>query len=180
MKNFFRKGDRVEGGTRTPPGKISKKKGGCDFVGRKSKRDIILEEALAHKDFERKRINEILKSLGTYTPALHPLIEMYLDACEVYYIKYAEWKTAGFKATKIHKNKSGAKNEIKHPLAQQVEVWNDKKTKLLSQLGLDSKNKNLFNVGPLISENPKEKKNEEPAPTNDNKLIKFKEMTGKK
>ena len=42
---------------------------------------------------------------------------------------------------KTHKNKAGATNEMKHPLAQQVETWNDKKNKMLESLGMTNKGK---------------------------------------
>ncbi|MHC5215407.1 P27 family phage terminase small subunit [Enterococcus sp. LJL128] len=149
-------------------------------MGRKSKRQKLLDEALTEKDFERQRIEEILKSLGKYTPALHPLIEVYLDAFEVYHIKYSEWKDSGFKSTKQHTNKNGSRNEMKHPLAQQVEVWSDKKAKLLNQLGLDMKGKELGYVKPLSSENEKKSKKEDSIPdeSTNNKLVQFKKMAG--
>lgn len=145
-------------------------------MGRKSKNQIILDEALKYKDFERERVEEILKAMGSYTQALHPLIETYLDACEVYYIKYQEWKQVGFKSTKQHTNKSGARNEIKHPLAQQVEVWSDKKLKLLNALGLDSKNNKLINTGALLSENKKRPEAQKKESVKNNKLIEFNQM----
>ena len=144
------------------------------MAGRKSKKQKIIEEALIQKDFEKQRIDEILKSLNKYTPALNPLIEVYLDVCEVYYIKYLEWKDTGFKSTKIHTNKNGSRNEIKHPLAQQVEVWLDKKTKLLNQLGLDLKSGNLENVDPLASENKKKQTEKEAG----NRLVEFRKRQG--
>ena len=58
---------------------------------------------------------------------------------------------------KFTQNKNGSRNEIKHPLAQQVEVWR-RKTKLLNQLGLDMKSGGLDYVDPLASENAKKKK----------------------
>ncbi|PZL74095.1 terminase [Enterococcus plantarum] len=149
------------------------------MLGRKTKKQKILDEALEHKDFERKRIEEILKSLGKYTPALHPLIEVYLDACEVYHIKYLEWKDTGFKSTKQHTNKNGARNEIKHPLAQQVEVWSEKKSKLLNQLGLDMKGKELEFVGPLGSKLEKKKKEvKTDEPETNNRLVQFRNKRG--
>lgn len=148
-----------------------------ESLARKSKRQLILDEALVQKEKERKRIEEILKTTGDYTAALHPLIETYLDAYEVYYIKHSEWREEGFKATKIHTNKSGARNEIKHPLAQQVEVWMDKKARLLNQLGLDSKNRRLKFTGPLMSEADDQKKIEVDE---NNKLVQFKKMRGGK
>lgn len=54
---------------------------------------------------------------------------------------FDEWKSKGFPATKQHKNKAGAINEMKHPLAQYVETWNDKKNKMLEALGLTNKRK---------------------------------------
>ena len=144
------------------------------MAGRKSKKQKIIEEALIQKDFEKQRIDEILKSLNKYTPALNPLIEVYLDVCEVYYIKYLEWKDTGFKSTKIHTNKNGSRNAIKHPIAQQVEVWLDKKTKLLNQLGLDLKSGNLENVDPLASENKKKQTEKEAG----NRLVEFRKRQG--
>ena len=44
---------------------------------------------------------------------------------------------------KTHKNKAGATNEMKHPLAQQVETWNDKKNKMLESLGMTNKGKSV-------------------------------------
>lgn len=143
-------------------------------MGRKPKRDLILEEALVQRDLEEQRIIEILKLTGRYTNALNPLIETYLDAYEVYYIKYSEWRAAKFVATKKHKNKSGATNEMKHPIAQQVEVWFDKKTKLISDLGLNVKNQKLGFTGPLAAEQEaKDKEKEEEIQAN-NKLVAFK------
>ncbi|NSP11202.1 P27 family phage terminase small subunit [Enterococcus faecalis] len=149
------------------------------MAGRKSKKQKILDEALQHKEFERMRIIEILKSLGKFTPALNSLIEMYLDACEVYHIKYLEWKDSGFKSTKVHTNKNGSRNEIKHPLAQQVEVWSEKKTKLLNQLGLDMKSGGLDYVDPLASENAKKKEEaKKDEPQTNNRLVEFRKMRG--
>lgn len=152
-------------------------RGGCVVAGRKSKQQKILEEALKYKEFERERITEILNNLNKYTPALKPLIEMYLDASEIYHIKYLEWKDCGFKSTKIHTNKSGARNEIKHPLAQQVEVWGDKKTKLLNQLGLDLKGKDLDRVDPLSAEN-KQKQEEQSKEEPNSRLLQFRKLAG--
>ena len=54
---------------------------------------------------------------------------------------FEEWKADGFAPTKTHQNKAGAVNEMKHPLAQQVETWNDKKNKILESLGMTNKGK---------------------------------------
>lgn len=141
-------------------------------MGRKTKNQLRIEDALLAKDLEEERIKEILKSTGAYTAALHPMIELYLDAYEVYYIKYLEWRDTGFKSTKRHKNISGASNEVKHPVAQQVEVWSDKKSKYLNQLGLDAKNKKLPNTGPLFAETERNKEKSGKSPKT-NKLLEF-------
>ena len=126
------------------------------MAGRKSKTKI-LDEALQHKEFERMRIIEILKSLGKFTPALNPLIEMYLDACEVYHIKYLEWKDSGFKSTKVHTNKMGQETKLSILWPNKLK-FGVRKTKLLNQLGLDMKSGGLDYVDPLASENAKKKK----------------------
>lgn len=151
-----------------------------NVAGRKSKKQKILDEALKQKEFERERVIEILKNLNRYTPALHPLIEMYLDACEVYYIKYSEWKDTGFRSTKQHTNKNGSRNEMKHPLAQQVEVWSEKKAKFLNSLGLDMKHGELATADPLGAEHKRdqEKKKVEEPEEQSGRLIQFKKMAG--
>lgn len=143
----------------------------------KSKKTLRLEKASEKRDFEEKRILEILKLSGGYSAALHPLIETYLDAFEIYYVMYDEWKSIGFKPTKAHTNKAGARNETKHPIAQQVESWSQKKAKYLNQLGLDSKNKKMINVGQLLNETKKDEKEE--TPVSENKLLAFKKKVGK-
>lgn len=54
---------------------------------------------------------------------------------------YIEWKEMGLPATQRHKNKVDATNNLQHPLAQQVETWPDKKTKVIDLLGLTNKSK---------------------------------------
>ncbi|MCY7828036.1 P27 family phage terminase small subunit [Bacillus spizizenii] len=88
---------------------------------------------------EEEKIIGWLKEIGTYSHTLTPLIETYLDAHLVYTVMYEEWRNEGFPATKVHVNKAKAKNEMKHPLAQQVAEWNTKISKLLEQLGLTPK-----------------------------------------
>lgn len=144
-------------------------------MGRKSKRALILEKASNDRGLEEKRVTEILKTLGRFTEALNPLIETYLDCYEVYQIKLLEWRQEEFKTTKVHTNKSGARNEIKHPLAQQVEVWMDKRIRLLNQLGLDAKNPKLTFIGPLHSDQEKDAETEAK-----NRLQQFREQTKKK
>ncbi|MRB61736.1 terminase small subunit, partial [Bacillus thuringiensis] len=67
----------------------------------------------------------------------------YLDAFIIYKTMFDEWKADGFSPTKTHKNKAGAVNEMKHPLAGQVETWNDKKNKMLEALGMTNKGKSI-------------------------------------
>ncbi|QPA31619.1 phage terminase small subunit P27 family [Thermaerobacillus caldiproteolyticus] len=88
---------------------------------------------------ERERIVDLLKENGTYNKSLEPLIELYLDAYMVYSHVYEQWRDEGFPATKEHTNKAGAKNQMKHPLAQQTADWNARMSKLLEQLGLTPK-----------------------------------------
>ncbi|PEA05422.1 terminase small subunit [Bacillus cereus] len=95
------------------------------------------------RDEERKRIVNLLTAEGIFTPSLEPLMDNYLDAFIIYKTMFEEWKADGFAPTKTHKNKAGAVNEMKHPLAQQVETWNDKKNKMLEALGMTNKGKSV-------------------------------------
>lgn len=88
---------------------------------------------------EEGKILAWLKEAGTYSETLTPLVNTYLDAHVIYTQMYEEWRDEGFPATRLHQNKAGAVNEMKHPLAQQVADWNTKKSKLLEQLGLTPK-----------------------------------------
>lgn len=78
-------------------------------------------------------------SANIYTLTLDPLIETYIDTYKIYTTMYLRWEGKGFPETQRHTNKSGATNNSKHPLAQQVEVWNEKKLKVLEKLGLTNK-----------------------------------------
>ncbi|MYL56349.1 terminase small subunit [Virgibacillus halodenitrificans] len=104
---------------------------------KKERRKIVLEKTKT----ERQRILKIMRDADIYTLTLDPLIESYLDIYEVYMTMFIDWKDKGFPATQRHTNKAGAVNNSKHPLAQQVEVWSDKKTKALDYLGLTNKGK---------------------------------------
>lgn len=104
----------------------------------KKQRQIIVVEKT---EAEKNRILKIMRDADIYTLTLDPLIESYLDIFEIYQTMYVEWKEKGFPATQRHTNKAGATNNSKHPLAQQVETWSDKKTKALDLLGLTNKSK---------------------------------------
>lgn len=106
---------------------------------------------------EKNRILKIMRDADIYTLTLDPLIESYLDIYEIYQTMYIEWKEKGFPATQRHTNKAGATNNSKHPLAQQVETWAEKKMKALDALGLSNKSK----TGRLVTGGSSVKSNEE-------------------
>lgn len=115
---------------------------------------------------EKKRILKIMRDADIYTLTLDPLIESYLDIYEIYQTMYIEWKEKGFPATQRHTNKAGATNNSKHPLAQQVETWAEKKMKALDALGLNNKAK----ASRIVTGGSSVKSNEEitkPAPVVD-------------
>ncbi|OAK72676.1 P27 family phage terminase small subunit [Lederbergia galactosidilytica] len=105
---------------------------------KKERRKIVVEKTEAEKD----RILKIMLEADIYTKTLDPLIESYLDIFEIYQTMFIEWKDKGFPSTQRHTNKAGATNNSKHPLAQQVETWSEKKTKALDLLGLTNKGRN--------------------------------------
>jgi phage terminase small subunit len=125
------------------------------------------EKMVAEKtESEKQRILEIMRDAEIYTLTLDPLIESYLDIFEVYMTMYIQWKEKGFPATQRHTNKAGATNNSKHPLAQQVETWADKKTKALDLLGLTNKSK----PGKIVTGGSSVRKDEEmkkPEPVED-------------
>lgn len=102
----------------------------------KAQRKAIVDEKITA---EKARILHIMQLSDIYTITLDPLIESYLDIFEIYQYKFLAWKEKGFPETQKYTNKSGATNPTKHPLAQQVEFWSDKKMKALDYLGLTNK-----------------------------------------
>lgn len=104
----------------------------------KKQRKIIVDEKT---EAEKNRILKIMRDADLYTLTLDPLIESYLDIFEIYMTMFIDWRDKGFPVTQRHTNKAGATNNSKHPLAQQVETWSDKKTKALDLLGLTNKAK---------------------------------------
>lgn len=102
----------------------------------KAQRKAIVDEKVSA---EKARILLIMRESDIYMITLDPLIESYLDIFEIYQYKFLAWKEKGFPETQKYTNKSGATNPTKHPLAQQVETWSDKKIKALDLLGLTNK-----------------------------------------
>lgn len=98
-----------------------------------------MEHLQGEKLKEKERILDVMRKADIYTITLDSLIDLYLDAHEIYVSKYEAWKALGFPETKRHTNKAGATNATKHPLAQQVETWSLKKAKYLEMLGLTNK-----------------------------------------
>lgn len=119
---------------------------------RKQREEILLEKV----ETEKERVLKILRDADLYTHTLDPLIESYLDIFEIYTMMHMQWKEKGFPPTQRHTNKAGATNNQKHPLAQQVEIWADKKTKALDLLGLTNKSK----TGRVVTGGSKVKVNE--------------------
>ena len=119
------------------------------------------EKIVAAKvEVEKNRILKIMRDADIYTLTLDPLIESYLDIFEIYSTMHLQWKEKGFPATQRHTNKAGATNNSKHPLAQQVETWSEKKTKALDMLGLTNKSKSgkVVTGGSSVGKNEKMQK----------------------
>ncbi|MFJ7756313.1 P27 family phage terminase small subunit [Peribacillus muralis] len=114
----------------------------------------------AKTEAEKKRILKIMRDADIYTLTLDPLIESYLDIYEIYTTMHLQWKEKGFPPTQRHTNKAGATNNSKHPLAQQVETWSEKKTKALDMLGLTNKSKSskIVTGGSSVGKNEKMEK----------------------
>ncbi|PHC37071.1 hypothetical protein COF01_15435 [Bacillus pseudomycoides] len=139
-----------------------------------ARKSQVVIEAEKKKELEAQRIMDVLVEAGTYSPALDPLIEIYLDAVEIYSVKYGLWKNLNFPTVQKTKNVNGDVKESKHPLAQQVEVWSKQKAKYLGQLGLDGKNKDLIKKSGVLLE--KGEAQQEPVePTDNNKLLQFRQ-----
>lgn len=135
--NFFLE-DRVDGVT-NKVAQLLKNERGCEMAKLSKKKTLELLEVA--RDEERSRIKKMLTDDELFTPSIEPLIENYLDAFVIYKKMYDEWKEKGFPPTTLHENKAGAINEMKHPLAQYVETWNDRKNKMLDALGMTNKRK---------------------------------------
>ncbi len=108
-------------------------------MGRKTKKQIAVEEIDEKARAERVRVLEILNQTDTYSILLNPLIDSYIDAFRVYETMYKRWRDKGFPETDVYENKNGAKNAVKHPLSVQVDIWSEKKLKALERLGMTNK-----------------------------------------
>lgn len=102
------------------------------------------------RDEQRKQIMAALNEAGIYSLALEPLIEIYLDAYEEYY----ELKKEGL-----------AEGKHRREIAR-----------LLSQLGLDGKNKNIL---PKNNKQPKEENDDKKELPQTNKLLMFRQRMSK-
>ncbi|RHW37397.1 hypothetical protein D1B31_16225 [Neobacillus notoginsengisoli] len=97
------------------------------------------------RSVQREQVIIALVEAGTYSPALDLLIEIYLDAYEEY--------------------KEQPSEKLRKELA-----------KYLGQLGLDGKNKDLIKKsGRLLEKGDAEKKEEEPTPAENSKLVQFRQ-----
>lgn len=113
----------------------------------------VTKNEVSERDIQRKRIVDALIEAGTYSPAFDLLLEIYLDA-------YSEYQQLREEGTADEKNR----REL---------------ARLLNQLGLDGKNKELVKKSGILlgvestkGEGTKGKK-VEPEPASDNKLIDF-------
>jgi len=100
---------------------------------------------------QKEHVINSLVEAGTYSPALDLLIEIYLDAYEVYF---------QLKENGVHDEKN--RREL---------------ARLLGQLGLDGKNKDLIKKSGRLLAKEEEEKKEKPKeePTENSKLVAFRQ-----
>lgn len=104
----------------------------------------------SNRELQHKRIIDSLVEAGTYSPALDLLIEVYLDCFEEYE-----------KAKDIGENTEKLRKEL---------------ARLLGQLGLDGKNKDLIKKsGTLLAKGDEEKKKDPEPETESSKLVQFRQ-----
>lgn len=112
------------------------------------KNDSVTKSKPSNRELQYKRIIESLVEAGTYSPALDLLIEVYLDCFE----EYEQAKEIGENTEKLRKELA----------------------RLLGQLGLDGKNKDLIKKsGTLLAKGDEEKK-KDPEPES-SKLVQFRQ-----
>lgn len=104
----------------------------------------------SNRELQHKRIIDSLVEAGTYSPALDLLIEVYLDCFE----EYEQAKEIGENTEKLRKELA----------------------RLLGQLGLDGKNKDLIKKsGTLLAKGDEEKKKDPEPETESSKLVQFRQ-----
>lgn len=124
----------------------------------RSKRSSVTENKKVTKDIRSNQSEQVINALveaGTYSPALELLIDVYLDCYE----EYESAKQNGEETEKLRKELA----------------------RLIGQLGLDGKNKELIKrSGVLLEKQEKqdEKEKEEVVPQN-NKLLQFRQRMSK-
>lgn len=111
----------------------------------------VTKKELSQREKQCKRIVDSLVEAGTYSPALDLLIEVYLDCFE----EYEQAKIDGEETEKLRKELA----------------------RLLGQLGLDGKNKELIKKsGTLLAKGDEEKKKEpDPDVDESSKLVQFRQ-----
>lgn len=104
----------------------------------------------SNRELQHKRIIDSLVEAGTYSPALDLLIEVYLDCFE----EYEQAKEIGENTEKLRKELA----------------------RLLGQLGLDGKNKDLVKKsGTLLAKGDEEKKKDPEPEIESSKLVQFRQ-----
>lgn len=98
---------------------------------------------------QREQVVNSLVEAGTYSPALDLLINIYLDCYE----EYESAKQTGNETEKLRKELA----------------------RLLGQLGLDGKNKDLIKRSGVLLAKGEAEKEKEPAPAESSKLVQFRQ-----
>lgn len=118
--------------------------------------DSVTKQKPTNREQQQKRIIDALVEAGTYSPALDLLMEVYLDCFE----EYEQAKEIGENTEKLRKELA----------------------RLLGQLGLDGKNKELIKKsGTLLAKGDEEKKKDpEPETAESSKLVQFRQSRQRK
>lgn len=113
--------------------------------------ESVTKSKSSNRELQHKRIIDSLAEAGTYSPALDLLMEVYLDCFE----EYEQAKEIGENTEKLRKELA----------------------RLLGQLGLDGKNKELIKKsGTLLAKGDEEKKKDpEPETAESSKLVQFRQ-----
>ncbi|MCS1392986.1 phage terminase small subunit-related protein [Lysinibacillus boronitolerans] len=114
------------------------------------KNESVTKSKPSSRELQHKRIIDSLVEAGTYSPALDLLIEVYLDCFE----EYEQAKEIGENTEKLRKELA----------------------RLLGQLGLDGKNKDLIKKsGTLLAKGDEEKKKDPEPESESSKLVQFRQ-----